>query len=122
MDLRREKNLTKQLGAAIASRREERGLTQAQVAEILGIRSQAISRIERGAVLPTVSRLYEFADVYMCGVDELLLSASDRESDQAVALSRELASLLPSDREFIGIIVQQISAHLRTKAPRKPKP
>jgi transcriptional regulator with XRE-family HTH domain len=116
MDLRRERNLAKQLGAAIARKRENLGLTQEQVAELFGIGNQAISRIERGAVMPTIPRLFEFADVFKCGVDELLLKASDRDGDQAVALGRELASLQSSDREFITVIVRQLSEHLRTRA------
>jgi len=116
MDLRRERHLAKQLGAAIASKRENLGLTQEQVAELFGVGNQAISRIERGAVMPTIPRLFEFADVFKCGVDEFLLKASDRDGDQAVALGRELAMLRPRDREFVSVIVRQLSEHLRTKS------
>jgi transcriptional regulator with XRE-family HTH domain len=119
MDLKRERNLAKQLGAAIASKRENLGLTQEQVAELFGVGNQAISRIERGAVMPTIPRLFEFADVFKCGVDEFLLKASDRGGDQAVALGKELGLLQPKDREFVTVIVERLSEHLRTRGSER---
>lgn len=119
MDLRRERNLAKQLGAAIASKRENLGLTQEDVAELFGLGNQAISRIERGAVMPTLPRLFDFADVFKCGVDELLLKASDRSSDQAVVLGMGLAALPLKDREFITSLVRQLSDHLKSKASER---
>ena len=119
MESRRERNLAKQLGSAIARKRENFGLTQEQAAELLGVGSQQISRIERGAVMTTIPRLFEFAELFRCNVDEFLLKASDRESDQAVTLERELALLQAKDREFIVVLVQHLSEHLRLKATEK---
>ena len=115
MDLKRERNLAKQLGSAIAAKRESFGLTQEQVAEHFGVGNQAISRIERGAVMPTITRLYEFADMFKCGVDEFLLKASDRGEDQEISLGRELASLQPKDRDFVSSLVHSVADHLRSK-------
>lgn len=41
-----------QVGKAIASCRQAKGMTQEQVAERLGVEQETISRFERGAVLP----------------------------------------------------------------------
>jgi DNA-binding XRE family transcriptional regulator len=49
------------VGKAIAARRQDAGLTQEQVAEQLKIGNEAVSRMERGLVMPTVARLLELA-------------------------------------------------------------
>jgi transcriptional regulator with XRE-family HTH domain len=49
-----ETNLAKIVGLAIARQRMLRGLTQEQVAEQLGIGGEAVSRIERGIVMPNI--------------------------------------------------------------------
>jgi DNA-binding XRE family transcriptional regulator len=54
------------VGKAIAARRQDAGLTQEQVAEQLKIGNEAVSRMERGLVMPTVARLLELADLFNC--------------------------------------------------------
>ena len=64
------------IGKIIAKRRQAKNLTQEQIAEILGIGSEAVSRIERGAVMPTIPRLIELADLFQCNVSDLLTAVS----------------------------------------------
>lgn len=78
MDESRQRRIAAALGARIAELRTSQGLTQEQVAEQLDMGNQAISRIERGAVLPPLTRLYELGEVLGCRVDEFLLE--DRKS------------------------------------------
>ena len=52
--------------------RKEHGLTQATLAERLGISFQAVSKWERGENLPDAYTLLELADIYKVTVDELL--------------------------------------------------
>lgn len=61
MDESRQRRIAAALGARIAELRTSQGLTQEQVAEQLDMGNQAISRIERGAVLQPLTRLYELA-------------------------------------------------------------
>lgn len=49
--------LAKSVGKAIGRQRQQAGLTQEQVAEHLDIGMEAVSRMERGLVVPTVVRL-----------------------------------------------------------------
>src|SRR5437660_6624743 len=88
-----EKALAKAVGKAIAKKRDEKEMTQEQVAEKLGIGYEAVSRVERGAVMPTIARLSELADIFECGIDELLIEASNRSVDQAVRLTGLLSML-----------------------------
>ncbi|WP_287877439.1 helix-turn-helix transcriptional regulator [Acidovorax sp.] len=112
MDDNRQKRIALALGASIAKMRAQKNLTQEQVAEKLGVGNEAISRIERGAVMPPLIRLFEFAELFGCRVDELLISASDRATDQAAFLSQAIEHLNPSDRELVLNLVEQLSARL----------
>lgn len=119
MDLTRERNLAKQLGAAIARKRGGMGLTQEQVAEHFGVGNAVISRIERGAAIPTITRLYEFADKFECDVGELLFKTSDRKGDHAIAIERAMNSLNSKDREFLVGLVTQTAEHLRARGSER---
>jgi transcriptional regulator with XRE-family HTH domain len=119
MDESRQRRIAAALGARIAELRTSQGLTQEQVAEQLDMGNQAISRIERGAVLPPITRLYELGEVLGCRVDEFLLDASDRGTDQAAVITQQLAGLAPADREMVLGIVSQLAHRLTTPASPK---
>ncbi|MDR2364349.1 MAG: helix-turn-helix domain-containing protein, partial [Zoogloeaceae bacterium] len=87
------KGLTGTVGRAIARQRMLSGLTQEEVAERLGVGNEAVSRIERGIVMPNVARLVELAAIFGCDTAELLTEASSRPHDQANRVSRLLATL-----------------------------
>jgi len=100
------------VGRAIAKHRIASNLTQEQVAEQLGIGNEAVSRIERGIVIPTIVRLVELAEIFDCDASELLTEASNRASDQASFLSRLLSKLNGHDRTLIIEMVERLAARL----------
>ena len=108
------KELAKQIGRAIAGQRLRRGLTQEEVAEQLGIGSEAVSRIERGIVIPNIARLLDFASIFECETAELLSEASSRPSDQAIHIGRLLAPMNQADRQLVMGIVERLSKRLST--------
>jgi transcriptional regulator with XRE-family HTH domain len=112
MDENRQTRIAAALGASIAKMRAARNLTQEQVADKLGVGNEAISRIERGVVLPPLIRLFEFAEVFDCRVDELLLEASDRSSDQAALLAQQLGKLGTTDRALVLGLMSQLTERL----------
>lgn len=112
MDHKRHKQIAVALGASIARMRLSRGLTQEQVAERLDIGSESISRIERGAVLPPIIRIYQMAEVFDCRVDELFREASDRSIDQAAALAQQIDKLTPKDRELVLGMLEKLAQRL----------
>lgn len=122
MDSTRQRQIATAIGACIARKRQDAGLTQEEVAEKLDIGNEAVSRIERGVAAPTLARLFEFADLYGCRVDHLLLEASDRDADQAATITHQIAGLSPSDRQLVARIVDQLASHLRKKPADKRKP
>ena len=103
----------KALGAALAARRVRAKLSQEEVAERLGIGQEAVSRLERGVVVPSLQRLFEFAHAYGCGVDEFILPTSALPTDQAVWLSKRLGALRPGDRELVVDMVDKICERLK---------
>lgn len=61
-----------EVGARIASLRREADLTQAELAEKLGISYQAVSSWERGASMPDIGKLMDLARALNVTVDALL--------------------------------------------------
>lgn len=53
----------KNLGELIRSKRKIRGLTQQEVAHMVGLCSQHYSRIERGEFMPSLQTFFRLADV-----------------------------------------------------------
>lgn len=107
------RELFKSIGKALALRRESCGLTQEEVSQTLQIGPEAVSRMERGLTMPTVQRLAELADLYKCGIDELLIESSTRTSDQAELISQVLQTLPEADRAMIVEVVQKIAERLK---------
>lgn len=56
----------------IMEQRTEKGISQSELAEMLGVHQTFISHVEKGIKTPTVSMLVAIADVLDCSVDGLL--------------------------------------------------
>jgi len=104
--------LAEVVGKTISKHRVASNLTQEQVAERLGIGNEAVSRIERGLVMPTIARLVELAEIFECGASDLLTEASNRSSDQANYLNRLLSKLNGHDRAMIIEMVERLAERL----------
>ncbi|BAK77599.1 helix-turn-helix domain protein [Pseudogulbenkiania sp. NH8B] len=104
--------LAANVGRCIASKRQDAGLTQEQVAEQLKIGNEAVSRMERGLVMPTVARLLELASLFNCDASSLLVESSNRPAEQAQHLAQMLARLDNADREMVLKMVEQLTNRL----------
>lgn len=62
----------KSMGSFMASLRKERRMTQAELAEKLGVSDKAVSRWERDDSAPDISLLLTIADIFSVTTDELL--------------------------------------------------
>jgi transcriptional regulator with XRE-family HTH domain len=118
LDKAQSKAVSQAAGAGIARMRARAGMTQEGVAEALGMGVEAVSRLERGVIEPGVARLVELAELFGCGVSELLIPSSARAADQASAIAQIISGLAPKDREAIVEVVRQI-ADLLCKKPVK---
>lgn len=108
MDKILRKSLVKSIGKAISHKRVTFGLSQEKVAELLGISREAVSRMETGAAIPTVVRLAELAEIFECGIEELLTEASNRQIDQARQITALLDGLSEQNRTMLLNVIKQI--------------
>ncbi len=60
------------IGKYLLKKRQEKGLTQRQLAEQLGVTYQAVSRWEQGLSIPDIDTLVLIADYYVVAVDDIL--------------------------------------------------
>ena len=108
MDKIQKSSLVKAVGKAIANKRVIFGLSQEKVAELLGISREAVSRMETGVAVPTVVRLAELAEIFDCGIEELLAEASNRQLDQARQITALLNGLTEQNRAMLLSVIKQI--------------
>lgn len=62
----------KEIGAFLKKLRNEKGITQEQLAEILGVSGRTVSRWETGTNLPDLSILVEISEYYDVEIKEIL--------------------------------------------------
>lgn len=60
------------IGKKISQTRKDKGLTQMELADKLGVTYQAVSNWERGATMPDISKLPELAQIFDITIEELL--------------------------------------------------
>ena len=59
----------KKVGRAISEQRKIKGMTQKQLADLLNVSYQAVSRWEQGISLPSVDMIYDIAQTLETTVD-----------------------------------------------------
>ena len=70
------------LGETVGALRRERGMTQAQLAEAVGVSTRGVIRIEQGQTSLTVDVLWRVADALGMRVSALMRMAEDREAGE----------------------------------------
>lgn len=113
------------VGTAARAARVRLGLTQADVAERVGIAMEVYSRMERGKVLPSVTTLRRLCQVLRIGADTLLgleveaLDAPSEEPAPTVApgedpprLRRLVRALRALDAEQLRAVAQVVHGAL----------
>lgn len=62
----------KSMGETISSLRKEKGMTQKDLADMLGITDKAVSKWERGVAYPDTATIPAIAEIFEVSVEELL--------------------------------------------------
>jgi transcriptional regulator with XRE-family HTH domain len=118
------RRLSKTLGNTAREARLRAGLTQADVAERLGLSQEVYGRLERGLMLPSVLTLRRLCLVLHLPADQLLGLASahppswtrsppaERDSPQVRRLIRAVRELSASRLRMLSLLV----AHFRRRA------
>lgn len=79
---------TKKIGTLIAVCRKEKGMTQAELGERLGVTNKTVSRWENGHYMPDLSLLEPLSKALDLSLEELLAGERLPEAPQAAAESR----------------------------------
>ena len=103
------KQLARAVGQAIARERKRCGFTQAFVAEKLGIEKETVSRIENGAIAPTLARLQQCAALFGCSAGEFFwLESGENEQNQGAAIADMIRSLPEEKRDAVLRMVAEM--------------
>lgn len=86
-----EEALLHRVAENIGKRRRALGLTQAQLAERLGVDAETLSRFERGRHSPTLKNLARLAGLLQTTVSDLLAEERQQPSDNSTIISQSLA-------------------------------
>jgi transcriptional regulator with XRE-family HTH domain len=126
--------LNQVFGAAAREARLRRGLTQADVAERVGIAMEVYSRMERGRMLPRAQNLRRLCEVLGVSADALLglapgaLGVGTRmpprreESPELRRLVRTLRELEPARLKAVARVVRAVVSVMPPAAPASRKP
>lgn len=106
------KEVRKRVGLSIAKQRMNCNMTQEQVAERLGIGNEAVSRIERGIVEPSVVRMIQLAEIFDCPVASFFEDSSQRVDDLVGGLAKQLEELKDNDRDFVIKLAKDTASYL----------
>lgn len=106
----RQLKLKQIVGKLIAKKRKEAKLSQADLAAMVNLSTEGYARYERGESSPDVMFLNELANIFKCGVDELILETSVGLTAQAQHIANLLEGVSSSDRDEIVKIVESICA------------
>lgn len=110
---RRVQNLASIVGAGIAARRKQKGLTQAEFAEQLGMGADSLSRIEKGVVAPRFPRLEQIAAALECPVADLFRVQSDSFRSRAESIADIIRPLSTGMQEDVVALLANIVATLK---------
>ncbi|WP_260426527.1 helix-turn-helix domain-containing protein [Conchiformibius steedae] len=97
----KQRQIQQRIGQAIAKYRRQSGYTQEQIAEMLDIGNEAVSRTERGLIAPTAVRLIELAEILGCSAADLLDEAAPPPDPYARKIHALISRVPPQDREWL---------------------
>lgn len=107
--------LAKAFGQRLKKTREERFLSQRQLAEAIGIQTVQISRYERGIALPNADTLADLAEHLRVSVGGLLIGEEEKNGGQPpihdislLERFRDVEKLDRKDREMVINLIDAI--------------
>lgn len=104
----------KKLGRRCSDYRKRSGLTQAKLAEKIGVATETISRLERGAAMPSLSRMESLCNALGVELHDLFRlrtreTRTDHAVDELVALVRRRP---PAEVELVIGLAARVFEHI----------
>ena len=115
-------NIGKYVGQRIKNAREARGLTQNQLASLMGKSVETISNFERGKVVTSLMTLGQLAQHLNIPVKSFFedvpldMSSSDAMSDAKLALRNAIDLLAEDDLEILAALADVLERRHRHKS------
>ena len=98
------------LGMMISSLRKEKGMTQLQLAEIMGVTDKAVSKWERDLSAPDVNSIPKLAETFGVTVDELMqIKTETKENKSHNKIDEIIDSALKGIGVAMGVAVTVLS-------------
>lgn len=82
------------MGMMIAEKRKEMGMTQLDLANLMGVTDKAVSKWERDLSYPDVNALPKLAEVFGMSVDELMQIKTESVQQESHSSIRDMISLV----------------------------
>ena len=110
-DTRRNEQKKKQtLGMMISSLRKEKGMTQLELAEKMGVTDKAVSKWERDLSFPDINSIPKLAEVFEISVDELMqVKTATKENMNKNKINEIVDTVLKGVGIAMGIAVTVLS-------------
>lgn len=106
----------KAVGQRIQQARRNSGLTQEQLAEIVGLSPTHVSVIERGAKPTKVTNLVAIANALGVSADELLVDVLDNTAKaESNMIYDEIANLSPKQQSLVMKLLRAIVEELKSE-------
>ncbi len=89
------------IGKFICAKRKQRGLTQEQLGEKLGVTNKTVSRWETGKYMPDIDKLQELSAILGISINELLAGEQIKDASSFIKKADEnLVAILSKDSTF----------------------
>ncbi len=99
--------LSAQIGKNISSKRKHLGLTQAQLAELVDLENETISRIESGKYNVSITSLERFTKVLQLDITDIVRADTNNIPSQAQSIAILLENLNEEEKEIILKLVHE---------------
>lgn len=97
-------------GRMVAALRKERGMTQLELAEKMGVTDKAVSKWERDLSFPDVSSIPKLAEIFGMSVDELMqVKANATENSSSDKIAEIVNIVLKAVSLAMGVAVVALS-------------
>lgn len=98
------------LGMMISSLRKEKGMTQLELAEKMGVTDKAVSKWERDLSFPDINSIPKLAEVFEVSVDELMqVKTETKENMSKNKIDEIVDTVLKGVGVAMGIVVTVLS-------------
>ena len=99
----------KTLGMMISSFRKEKGMTQIELAEKMGVTDKAVSKWERDLACPDVSTLPKLAEIFDVSVDELMQCKAESQNEKEKDFTSVIHMIMKAVALAMGVGVVVLS-------------